>query len=111
MPQKFSQKLIDDFKSYWLNRFEKNISTEEADQYLNSLAELFLAFDVAKNNSAVRGKPLGGFPVGLFLIGQPTSPKKQVALNIKVSVPSYKPVVRKTTRINVVNKGAGEAKV
>ena len=48
MSQKFSPKLIKDFKIYWLKRFKEKISTGQAEQYLDSLAELFLIFSEIK---------------------------------------------------------------
>ncbi|MBU2539808.1 hypothetical protein KJ786_01440 [Patescibacteria group bacterium] len=44
----FSQKLIEDFKAYWLKRFKEKVSTEQAEKYLVSLAELFLSFSNIK---------------------------------------------------------------
>jgi hypothetical protein len=40
--EKFSQKLIEDFRTYWLLRWEERISIETAEAYLGALAELYL---------------------------------------------------------------------
>ena len=43
--QTFSYELIEAFRAYWLQRFGEEIASEQAEQYLGSLAELYLAFD------------------------------------------------------------------
>ncbi len=40
----FTPKLVEDFKAYWLKNYQQDISDDQAEQYLNSLAELFLSF-------------------------------------------------------------------
>ncbi|OGF63109.1 hypothetical protein A2662_02375 [Candidatus Giovannonibacteria bacterium RIFCSPHIGHO2_01_FULL_45_33] len=40
----FSYELIEAFRAYWLQRYGEQIASEQAEQYLNSLAELYLAF-------------------------------------------------------------------
>ena len=41
----FTEKLILDFKGYWVEHYDETISDEQAEQYLNSLAELFISFE------------------------------------------------------------------
>jgi TorA maturation chaperone TorD len=47
--QQFSKQLIDDFIAYWHTRLNEKISEDQAEQYLNSLAELFLLFSKNKD--------------------------------------------------------------
>ena len=54
MSKNFSQQLVGDFKTYWFKRFQEHISDEQAEQYLNSLAELFLGFrEITKDKRPV----------------------------------------------------------
>ena len=39
----FSQKIIQDIKSYWLKKYNIELSTESAERYLFILAELYLS--------------------------------------------------------------------
>ena len=42
MSQKFSQKLIEDLRMYWRQRWGEKISVETAEACLDALAELYL---------------------------------------------------------------------
>ena len=54
MSKNFSQQLVEDFKMYWFKRFKEHISDEQAEQYLNSLVELFLGFqEIARDKHPV----------------------------------------------------------
>ncbi len=46
----FSQELIEDFKDYWLERWQEEISVDTAELYLNSLAELYLCIHKIKKD-------------------------------------------------------------
>jgi hypothetical protein len=41
----FSKELINQIIAYWKNHFGEQISVNEAEEYLNSLADLYLASD------------------------------------------------------------------
>jgi hypothetical protein len=45
MKQRFSQQLRDQFKAYFQERCALTISDDEADEYLDSLADFISAFD------------------------------------------------------------------
>lgn len=49
----FSEELIKKAKDYFSKRFQREISDEEANQYLNSLADLFLIFARAYQNHGI----------------------------------------------------------
>ena len=53
MPTNFSPQLIADYQKYFLKRFKKEISTSQANDYLHSLAGLFLlyAFPLQENET------------------------------------------------------------
>jgi len=42
MPYQYSQQLITDYQEYFLERFNKEISVSQANEYLHSMAGLFL---------------------------------------------------------------------
>jgi hypothetical protein len=42
MSQKFSQKLVEDFRIYWRQRWGEKIPVETAETCLDALAELYL---------------------------------------------------------------------
>jgi len=42
--EKFSSKIIEDIKTYWLKKYGLELSTESAEKYLFILAELYLSF-------------------------------------------------------------------
>lgn len=48
--EKFSQKLIEDFRIYWLQRWKEEVSVETAEIYLNALAELYLCLREIEEN-------------------------------------------------------------
>jgi len=46
----FSEKLIEDLRTYWLERWGEDISAEDAEQYLHALAELYLCMREIEEN-------------------------------------------------------------
>lgn len=56
--EKFSQKLIEDFRAYWLLQWKEELSIETTEAYLNALAELYLCMTkINKENKQARVFP------------------------------------------------------
>ncbi len=51
MPYQYSQQLIADYQKYFLERFNKEISVSQANEYLHSTTGLFLLYAFPPNDS------------------------------------------------------------